>query len=197
MTTFSEIFFLAQIFLLIIQHDHANIFSYGKKKKALGDNKKKEIQCLGLQMTDALAVSAPQTAHLLYIKRIKKQPGFGPKVSSRLLLAPQAPGVASRLEYCHPSLVIHSVHVDWVSLHRNLILIPKLWGIGQQTINHLTQRRELNPGNLHVAEHKNLSCFKIANLREYCPFYSYQRKQQILFVLFCLFVLWFLPVSLF
>lgn len=110
---------------------------------------------------------------ILYIKRIKKQPGFGPKVSSQLSLAPQAPGVASRLEYCHPSLVIHSVHVDWVSLHRNLILIPKLWGIGQQTINHLTQRRELNPGNLHVAEHKNLSCFKIANLGEYCPFYSY------------------------
>lgn len=34
-------------------------FLTGKKKKALGDNKKKEIQCLGLQMTDALAVSAP------------------------------------------------------------------------------------------------------------------------------------------
>lgn len=49
------------------------IFLTGRKnKKALGEDKNKEIQCLGLQMTEALALSAPKTVHFFYIKRIKK-----------------------------------------------------------------------------------------------------------------------------
>lgn len=99
--------FLVREFLLIIQYDHTNNFSY-RDKKSLGEDKNREIQSLALQMTEALAPSSClfQTSFVYFTP---KEQRFGAKVRTELSLAPQGSGLASRLASCHLSVVIQQL----------------------------------------------------------------------------------------
>lgn len=89
--------------------------------------------------TGTWLVSAPRLILFFYMKRIKPNKGY----RKQLAVAPQAPGLASRLEFCHLSLEAYTIYLKWVSLHRNLSLSPPevyVWG-GDGL---LIQRRKLN-----------------------------------------------------